>query len=105
MRGEQSKSKKKKNKRMECVKGREREKFREVGADRAGRKLQRKTHGVTEGRFRVIDGPLSKVVNILKIGSIKSVGCSSTSLLAGRVQPQAFDKARPPCLLIYTYIH
>lgn len=67
-----------------------------MGTDRAGRKLQRKTHGVTEGHFRVIDGLLSKVVNILKIGSIKSVGCSSTSLQTGRVKPQALKKQGHP---------
>lgn len=74
------------------------------GRSGAGRKLQLKPHGVTEGSFRVIDGPLSDVVNILKIRSIKSVGCSSTSWQADRVKPQALDKARPPYLLIYTYL-
>lgn len=67
---------------MECE--RKRERFREVGTDRAGRKLQQKTHGVTHGHFRVIDGLPSEAVNILKIGSIKSAGCSSTFLQAGR---------------------
>lgn len=51
-----------------------------------------------QGEFGVIDYLLSEVVNILKIGSIKSVGCSSTTLQADRVKPQAFNEARPLCL-------
>lgn len=45
--------------------------------------------------FEVMDGLLSEVVNILKIGSI---GCGSASLQADGIKPQAFDKPRPPCL-------
>lgn len=77
------------------------ERFRELVTDRAGRKRQLKTHGVTR-EFGVIDGLLSEAVNILRTGSVKSVSCSSASLQADRVKPQAFAKASPPCLLIYT---
>lgn len=56
------------------------------------------------GEVGVIDGPLSEVVNILKIGYIKSVDCSSTSLQAERMKSQAFDKAGPPFFLIHTYL-
>lgn len=66
----------------------------------AGRKLRLKPHGVTEDSFGVIDGLLSEVVNILKIRSIKSVGCSSSSLQAGREKP----KATLP-FNIHTYLH
>lgn len=69
--------------------------------DLAERKQQLHTDGASV--VRVIDGLLSGVVNILKIGYIKSVDFSPT-LQAERMKSQAFDKAGPPFLLIYTHI-
>lgn len=69
--------------------------------DLAERKQQLHTDGASV--VGVIDGLLSGVVNILKIGYIKSVDFSPT-LQAERMKSQAFDKAGPPFLLIYTHI-
>lgn len=83
---------------------REREIYRS-GNRQNKRETAAKDTWCNRGGFGVIDGPLSEEVNILKIGSIKSFGCSSTSLQADRVKPKAFGEASLPCLLIYTYLH
>lgn len=75
---------------------------------KSGRRPRREETATTHrwckcGEVGVIDGLLSGVVNILKIGYIKSVDFSPT-LQAERMKSQAFDKAGPPFLLIYTHI-
>lgn len=88
----------KRNNGSECVRG--------IEIQRSGqRKESPKDTWCDGGDFRVFDGALSKEVDIFTIWSMKAVGCSSNSLLVHGGNPQAFDKASPPCLYTFMYLH